>query len=351
LLTTNTQFSKRFGFLDRGEDIKGIMQSLETTALQSTVCGIYLWLAPIIFGLIPSGLSAVVGFITAEVQGRLKSLEDSEKGDRDAKDFLTKLALLHRRDQEAYTYWHVFAGCAQNVAAGSETTSITLKSMFDHLMKDPQRLHKLQTEIDEAIQSGQVSDPITFAQAQKLPYLQAVIKEGLRMHPATGLPIWRTVPEGGATIAGIELPAGVCYDMFFSLRIFPPKPLLGHYLTYFSRMLTTRLQANVGINSWVAHHNKDVFGEDAALFRPERWLSSTSSPEQLAAMEKYYMPFGLGSRTCIGKNISLLEISKLVPHLIRHYEFRLLTPTWTCFNNWFCKQFNIDVTVSRRELL
>ncbi|KAI1615398.1 cytochrome P450 [Exophiala viscosa] len=250
-------------------------------------------------------------------QGRLKSLDDSEKGDRDAKDFLTKLALLHRRDQEAYTYWHVFAGRAQNVAAGSETTSITLNSIFYYLMKDPQRLHKLQTEIDEAVQSGQASDPITFAQAQKLPYLQAVIKEGLRMHPATGLPIWRTVPEGGATIAGVEFRAG----------------------------------ANVGINSWVAHHNKDVFGEDAALFRPERWLSSTSSPEQLAAMEKYYMPFGLGSRTCIGKNISLLEISKLVPHLIRHYEFRLLTPTWTSFNNWFCKQFNIEVTVSRRQLV
>ena len=83
-------------------------------------------------------------------------------------------------------------------------------------MKDPQRLHKLQAEIDEAVQSGQASDPITFAQAQKLPYLQAVIKEGLKMHSATGLPIWRTVPEGGATIAGVEFPAGVCHDLFFS---------------------------------------------------------------------------------------------------------------------------------------
>jgi hypothetical protein len=56
---------------------------------------------------------------------------------------------------------------------------------------------------------GGDSDPVTFAQAQKMPYLQAVLKEALRMHPATGLPLGRVVPEGGALIAGKMFPAGV----------------------------------------------------------------------------------------------------------------------------------------------
>lgn len=110
------------------------------------------------------------------------------------------------------------------------------------------------------------------------------------------------------------------------------------------------MQSVVGINSWVAHYNTSVFGEDAGLFRPERWLKSHSSPEQLTSMERYFMPFGMGSRTCIGKNISILEISKLVPQLIRHYDIRLATPEWTCRNQWFTKQSNFQVTINMRKV-
>lgn len=42
-----------------------------------------------------------------------------------------------------------------------------------------------------------------------MPYLQACIKEGLRMHPATGLPMGRVVPKGGATIANVYFPENV----------------------------------------------------------------------------------------------------------------------------------------------
>lgn len=64
-------------------------------------------------------------------------------------------------------------------------------------------------EIDSAIDRGECSNPITFTEAQKLSYLQAVNKEALRMHPATGLPLYRVVPEEGAMIAGTFFPAGV----------------------------------------------------------------------------------------------------------------------------------------------
>lgn len=209
ILSTNTQFSKRFGFLDRGDDISGIMKSLETTASQSTMCGIYSWLTPFVFGLISTGLSAVVNFMTKEIDGRLKSLEDPEKESRETADFLTKLAKFHKEDPKAYSYEHVFSGCAQNIFAGSDTTSITLNAIFYYLLKNQPVLRRLQDEIDGAIRSGQASDPITFTQAQRLPYLQAVIKEAMRMHSATGLPMWRVVPEGGAVLSGVTFPAGV----------------------------------------------------------------------------------------------------------------------------------------------
>jgi len=146
-----------------------------------------------------------------------------------------------------------------------------------------------------------------------MPYLQACIKEGLRVHPATGLPLARVVPKGGAIIAGTAFPEGVV----------------------------------VGINSWVAHGNTSVFGPDAKTFRPERWLDSA---EQSAKMERYFIPFGHGSRTCIGKNISLMEISKLIPELVRRFDFALTDPgdKLETENVWFVKQKNFRCRVALR---
>ncbi len=58
----------------------------------------------------------------------------------------------------------------------------------------------------------------------------------------------------------------------------------------------------------------------------------------------------MGSRTCIGKNISLMEMAKIIPQIVRHYDVELAYPKkdWTVFNMWFCKQTDFIVTVSKR---
>ncbi|KAM0328720.1 hypothetical protein ACHAQA_005133 [Verticillium albo-atrum] len=78
-------------------------------------------------------------------------------------------------------------------------------------------------------------------------------------------------------------------------------------------------QAVVGVNSWVAHRNHDIFSPDPDIFRPERWLDEDKA--KLSQMDGYWMPFGSGSRTCIGKNISLLEMNKLIPAIVKKFEF------------------------------
>jgi cytochrome P450 len=59
------------------------------------------------------------------------------------------------------------------------------------------------------ITNGDISEGVTFSDTQKMPYLQAVIKEALRLHPAAGLPLQRVVPKGGAHLAGHFFPEGV----------------------------------------------------------------------------------------------------------------------------------------------
>lgn len=60
-----------------------------------------------------------------------------------------------------------------------------------------------------AAANGDVADPISFEQARRLPYLSNVIKEGVRLHPATGLPLWRVVQKPGESIGDQYFPAGV----------------------------------------------------------------------------------------------------------------------------------------------
>jgi cytochrome P450 len=118
---------------------------------------------------------------------------------------------------------------------------------------------------------------------QKLTYLDACIKEAFRMHPPPGFDMERVVPEGGATIAGEYVPGGTI----------------------------------VSCNAWVLHRNKNIFGEDVETFRPERWLESE---EQSKAMNSIMFHFGAGAHTCVGKNIAILEMYKLIPAVLMTYD-------------------------------
>lgn len=184
--------------------------------------------------------------------------------------------------------------------AGSETTAISLSAVFYYLLRNPRCLEKLRDEIDEAARRGKFSDGeegvVTFAEAQGLVYLDACVKEAFRVHPAAGLPLERIVPEEGAEIAGRFVKGGTI----------------------------------VGCSAWVIHRNKEVFGEDVDVYRPERWLvgegredkevDKEAEQRRIRAMDGCMIQFGMGARTCIGKNISLLEIYKLVPSLLRRFE-------------------------------
>ena len=65
--------------------------------------------------------------------------------------------------------------------------------------------------------------------------------------------------------------------------------------------------------------DSSVFGADVDAFRPERFLDM--SEEQAQAMKRSSLVFGFGNRICIGADISKLEMQKLIPTLLRKFEF------------------------------
>ncbi|KAF2455785.1 cytochrome P450 [Lineolata rhizophorae] len=307
----------RFGFLDNGQDKLDIFSDLHAYLRYCATVGIFSEWHRIVFKIFQllssKGMANMVKFTNNQIQERLAA-DDIEGKPTSNDDFLGRILAMHQEAPDKFSMENVFTVCLTNIGAGSDTTSVSLSAILHNLIVCPDSMRKLRAEIDEKARSAEISNPVTYQESLKLPYLQAVIKEGLRMHPATGLPLGRVVPQGGATIAGSYFPEGTV----------------------------------VGINTWVAHSNKHVFGEDAEVFRPERWLESE---ERTARMERYHLAFGHGSRTCIGKNISLMEISKLIPQLVRTFDFALANSgeKLETDNVWFVKQKNFYCKVAVRS--
>ncbi|KUJ08628.1 cytochrome P450 [Mollisia scopiformis] len=303
-------FGSRFGFLDLGEDKEGVFKAIDDRGSYSTFVGVFPWIHQYLYSRLPmtGGHGYVYGYTLRQIENRQKELKNPESKNREGPpDIMTKILLAHEADPEKMTKMDLITMCQSNIGAGSDTTAITLSAILYNLLKHPRTWEKLRTEIDDAEKEGQISDPVTFKEAQSLPYLQAVIKEALRIHSATGLTMPRIVPAEGTTLAGHFFPGG----------------------------------STIGINAWVAHRNPSIFGADAEEWRPERWLEFEEQGRG-AEVEKYSLGFGMGSRTCIGKNISLLEIGKLIPQLVRRFDFQLVGcgdgEELRSLNRWFVKQ-------------
>jgi len=158
-----------------------------------------------------SGIAHVAVFALQRIDKRLRSQADEgDRRNKDPADFLTKLLSIREQDPSKISKDHIFAVCFANVGAGSDTTSISLNAALYYLYKNPPVLQRLRAEIENMRARGVLSDPITFEQGQSMPYLQAVIKEALRMHPAAAYPLMRVVPQEGTTIAGHKFSPGVC---------------------------------------------------------------------------------------------------------------------------------------------
>ena len=143
-----------------------------------------------------------------------------------------------------------------------------------NIITNPLVYAKLQLEIDNAVYSNSISSPIQLDEAGKLPYLQACIKEGLRVFPPVASLRGRTTPPQGDHLNGYFVPGGV----------------------------------NIGFNIRSMQRHQ-VFGLDPEVFRPERWLESGT--ERLAEMSKVHgMIFNHGGAKCLGIHIAYLTLNK-----------------------------------------
>lgn len=168
----------------------------------------------------------------------------------------------------------------EQVIAGSDTTSSGIRGTLLHLVANPPAYARLQAEVDAAAAAG-TGPVISNARARQLPYLQAVVREGLRIFPPAANIFARDVPPAGDTVfvdgRPVFLPGGT----------------------------------SIGCSSYAMHHSEAVYGPDAKAFRPERWLDA--EPDRLARMVRTNeLIFGHGRYQCLGKQVARIEIGKVI---------------------------------------
>ncbi|KAI1615918.1 cytochrome P450 [Exophiala viscosa] len=164
--------------------------------------------------------------------------------------------------------------------AGTDTTSNTLAFMSYELARHKQHQDKLYEELKERMPvKGAVPDLVD---AEAWPFLNAVIKETLRLYAVAPSQLERDVPKGGTHLHGKYIPEGTI----------------------------------VGVQNYSIHRKAEAF-PDPETFKPERWFNETED------MRRHFMPFGLGSRICLGQNIAMLEMRLTIATLIRSFELTL----------------------------
>ena len=126
----------------------------------------------------------------------------------DHPDFLSHI--IKSKEGVAMPIQELYANATLIVLAGSESTASGLAGITFNLLKSPEALKKAISEIRSAFTSEQEIEPET---VKRLPYLAAIVSEGLRMYPPfpEGLP--RLTPRQGAEICGQWVPGGVSHDV------------------------------------------------------------------------------------------------------------------------------------------
>ena len=200
----------------------------------------------------------------------------------DRPDFMTHF-LKHTGTEGGLSFSELYANAQILVIAGSETSATLLAVVIYNLLLKRDWLDKVTKEIRDAFETEESIDVGTIS---KLPYLQAVINESLRIHPPLPAGFNRFVPKGGEIIEGEYVAEG------------------------------TKLQ----VPHWAAYHNESNF-RDPYNFAPERWLG-----DELYAKDNrdVFQPFSIGPRNCLGRSLANMETRLILARLFWNFDMVLM---------------------------
>ncbi|KAK3951404.1 cytochrome P450 [Pseudoneurospora amorphoporcata] len=319
---TKLGFGDEFGYLKREEDVFGFLHEFreanwlmgiasDLPYLRNVLfsCWFLRWLGPKKTD--KKGFGKLLGGVDEIVEKRYRQWE-SGKDNTTHRDMMA-VFLKNGLTQAEIEHEVVFM-----ITAGSDTTATTMRTTILNVITHPNVYLELKREIFKAAREGKAFNPVRYEEARALPYLQAVIHEGLRIRsPVTAL-FLKSVPPGGDTICDHFIPGGTA----------------------------------IGVNISAINMSRKLYGDDAEFFRPERFLEV--SQEQREEMYRNVESiFGSGRWTCAGQNMAWMELYKFLFELFRHFDIEIadpMTPMKTGSQHiWLNQDFLVRFRESRTD--
>ncbi|KAH9937980.1 cytochrome P450 monooxygenase pc-bph [Amylocystis lapponica] len=221
----------------------------------------------------------LMGMTVAVVARRLAASALGNGKTEEREDMLQRLLEGHDEDGKAMTSLELSTEAFTLLIAGSDTISMSASAIVYYVSRDRRVQDKLQAELDAAV--GAEADVAVYDRIKHLPYLEAVVNEGLRLHSAVSGGLPRVIPKGVLTILGHTFKEGTV----------------------------------LSVPAYSVHRDPDVWGADAEEFRPERWLERDAKE-----LLKAFMPFSVGPRACVGRNLAQMELLLLIATVFHRYD-------------------------------
>lgn len=185
------------------------------------------------------------------------------------------------------------------ILAGHETTSTSLTWALWTLAHHQAIQDRLRQEIKDGF--GDADEDLTFEELHELNLLERVTSEVMRLHP----PVHSTIREpAGEAFIPLSTPLrrrdGSLIDR---VRVQKGQPLIISVVTY--------------------NRRRDIWGDDAMEFKPDRWLDLPSSVKN-NGLPGGHLAFIAGPRNCVGSKFALTEFKIILAHLVRRFSFHPL---------------------------
>ena len=205
------------------------------------------------------------------------------------------------------------------IVAGSETLTAALAGTINNLLSHPKQMERLVEELRSSFAS---ESEISGRTTKDLPYLTAVLQEGMRLCPPIPDNMHREVPKGGVVVAGYMVPEGV----------------------------------TVGISCFSMFRSKENFVSPDE-FIPERWLRRAGDESSPYVNDKHdaFHPFSVGLHGCLGQQLAWFELRAIMTRLLWNFDLRLpkgSTPNvWTSQKIfWAWEKKPMNAVLKRKEV-
>lgn len=209
-----------------------------------------------------------------------------EKTGEDFLDYMLKLEEEGHETNSSFTITHVKAMLMDIVVGGTDTTSNTVEFALAEMLNRPETIKRAQDELEYVVGKHSIVEEYHIS---KLPYLNAIIKEVLRLHPAVPLLVPHR-PSLTCTIGGYTVPKG----------------------------------SRVFINAWAIQRDPTVWKEPLE-FRPERFMDTTLHERKWDGNgnDFGYLPFGSGRRICAGIAMAEKMLTFSLASLLHSFDWKL----------------------------